>query len=84
MDPTEVFLHNRKQKSPITERRIWDFYVRAFYTRRNFSIWVKEASIWEYVLKYDILEFSSEEQDLGRIRQQILDFEEEFYKDVGQ
>ena len=69
----ELFLHAQRDFASKTNHRVWDFFIRAYYSRKNFLVWVDEASIWDYFLKYDVLEGGNEELWVQDARQKILD-----------
>lgn len=73
MDPVEVFLCQKCEEAPRPDKRIWEFFIRAFYSRKNFTLWLDEHSGWDYYLRHGTVEHSAEDRCVWRIREEILD-----------
>ena len=82
MDPTLLFLEERRDTSMACARHkettVWEFFINAFLRKMGFSYWVKEGSLWDWFMINGL----THEDEVQDIRREILDFEEEFYKDA--
>lgn len=73
MDPIEVFLHQKCEEAPRPDRRIWGFFTRAFYSIKNFNLWLDDRSCWDYYLSYGTVEHSAEDRSVWKVRTEIQD-----------
>lgn len=80
MDPTLEFLSEQDNQCWIENAPVWDFFIPAFYRKPVFGKWVAEDSLWDWYL----LHKHDKEDYVRTARERIIDFEQEFYKEVAE